>query len=324
MPVYTITHMTRYTYANPVIDCTNQLMLYPLADAQCTVHAHRLTISGDPVIETFVDYFGNRIGVFSLIKPHSELLIRSEVQVETRPVMLPDDQDAPASQWEMLEEFRDRAAFLDFCQSSAFGSSAEVLQTVSAITSRDKTPYQNAMLLMEFMYRNFAYMKGVTSIETELETIWGMMAGVCQDFAHMLLCLLRMTGIPARYVSGYICPKDTEMRGEGATHAWTEAWLPHYGWIGLDPTNNCIADEHHVRLATGRSFSDCTPVKGTYKGSGAHRLEVYVEIQYGAASVEDKPIRLPNFTYEAERHAPAPVQNSYRNFLEVQQRQQQQ
>ncbi|MBK9383194.1 MAG: enoyl-CoA hydratase/isomerase family protein [Chitinophagaceae bacterium] len=102
--------------------------------------------------------------------------------------------------------------------------------------------------------------------------------GVCQDFAHILLVMLRYVGIPARYVSGYICPKNHELRGEGATHAWVEAYIPFHGWMGFDPTNNCIVSDRHVKLAIGRSFTDCTPVKGTYKGSSEHKLEVSVVI----------------------------------------------
>ncbi len=88
---------------------------------------------------------------------------------------------------------------------------------------------------------------------------------------QILLAMLRLIDIPSRYVSGYICPNKNGMRGEGATHAWVEAYIPFYGWLGIDPTNNCIVNDTHVRLAIGRSFSDCSPVKGTYRGtSRAH------------------------------------------------------
>jgi len=128
--------------------------------------------------------------------------------------------------------------------------------------------------------------------------------------------------IPARYVSGYICPKDKEMRGEGATHAWVEAFIPNHGWLGLDPTNNCLVNDQHVRLAVGRNFMDCTPVKGTYKGSGEHTLEVSVEIKNGTAKKPNEKQVLPKFSYEAKN--PGEPINSYRYYLEVQQKQQQQ
>ena len=86
--------------------------------------------------------------------------------------------------------------------------------------------------------------------------------------------------IPARYVSGYICPNKSGMRGEGATHAWVEAYIPFYGWLGLDPTNNCVVNDAHVRLAVGKNFTDCSPVKGTYRGTSNHALEVAVSVSY--------------------------------------------
>src|SRR5207248_9977980 len=105
-------------------------------------------------------------------------------------------------------------------------------------------------------------------------------AGVCQDFADILMVMLRLLKIPARYVSGYRCTNSSTMRGEGATHAWAEAYIPDYGWLGIDPTNNCIANETHVRLAVGRNFSDCSPVKGVFKGASDHNLEVSVAVGY--------------------------------------------
>jgi transglutaminase-like putative cysteine protease len=127
-----------------------------------------------------------------------------------------------------------------------------------------------------------------------------------------------MVGIPARYVSGYICPKNHELRGEGATHAWVEAYIPFHGWIGLDPTNNCIAGDRHVRLAVGRHFTDCTPVKGTYKGSSAHTLEVSVTIENGQPVPATENLT-PVFTYQV--HNPGVPDNSYRRFMEMQQQQ---
>jgi transglutaminase-like putative cysteine protease len=95
-----------------------------------------------------------------------------------------------------------------------------------------------------------------------------------------MLELLRMIGIPSRYVSGYICPNKNGMRGEGATHAWVEAFVPNHGWIGIDPTNNVWATNNHVKLAVGRDFSDCTPAKGTFKGPARQSLSVYVSVGY--------------------------------------------
>ncbi len=322
MPSYKIRHITRYKYSSTVIDCTNQIKLYPIIDSLLEVRRHEIKISHHPAVEIFVDYFGNYTGVFSVIKPHRELLIESEAEVITKPVIFPADDMAPAEQWSHLERLKFDMSYMDFLTQENFISSNEVKEALGHMVSLDKTPLQNAILLSEYVYNNFTYQKGITSVETKTEEVWKLKAGVCQDFAHILLVFLRMFKIPSRYVSGYICPKDKEMRGEGATHAWAEANIPNYGWVGLDPTNNCIVNDQHVRLAVGRNFTDCTPVKGTYKGSGEHTLEVSVEIKNGSIKKDDEKQTLPKFSYEAKN--PGEPINSYRHYLEVQQRQQQQ
>ncbi|MDQ6845921.1 MAG: transglutaminase family protein [Bacteroidota bacterium] len=322
MPGYKIKHITRYSYNSPVIDCTNQIMLYPIIDSLLEVRNHEIKISSDPVVETFVDYFGNHIGVFSIIKPHTSLLIESISDVITKPINFPLDDVNAAEQWNLIKNLKYHTAYMDFLKPEVFTSSEEVKQILSDVISEEKTPLQNGILLSEYVYNNFTYQKGITSVETKTEDVWQLKAGVCQDFAHILLIFLRMFDIPSRYVSGYICPKDKEMRGEGATHAWVEAYIPNYGWLGLDPTNNCIVNDQHVRLATGRNFADCTPVKGTYKGSGEHTLEVSVEIKNGAAKKTFEKQNQPKFSYQAKN--PGDPINSYRYYLEVQQKQQQQ
>jgi len=322
MPLYTIKHLTRYTYAATVIDCSNQVMLYPFIDSNLEVRKHQLIISYNPVVEIFTDYFGNHVGIFSIVEPHNELLIESIAQVVTKPIGLPPDNLPAEDQWVFLKGLKDQVPYMDFLTTQTFPSFEEVKQTLNNIINYEQTPFQNALALTEYVYNEFNYQKGVTNIETEVEEIWKLKAGVCQDFAHILIVFLRMFDIPSRYVSGYICPKDKEMRGEGATHAWVEMFVPDYGWAGLDPTNNCVVDDQHVKLATGRNFYDCTPVKGTYKGSGEHTLEVSVEIKNGTPVRADKKPGLPSFTYEVKN--PGQPINSYRHFLEMQQKQQQQ
>ncbi len=323
MNSYTIKHTTRYSYDATVIDCANQVMLYPLVDAHLEVRKHEIKISGNPAIEVFVDYFGNQVGVFSVIKPHNELLIESTADVITKMVILPTDDISAPEQWEHLHSLKDTFPYLDFLSREYFTSIEEVKSIMESLMQTDQTPFQNAKIFTDYVYNTFAYKQGVTNVETEIEELWQLKAGVCQDFAHLLLVLLRMANIPGRYVSGYICPKDKEMRGTGATHAWVEAYIPWYGWIGLDPTNNCVVNDQHVRLAVGRNFTDCTPAKGTYKGSGHHTLEVSVEIENGNSVKKAEATGRPLFNY-TQKTKPAAKINSYRHYLEVQQQQQQQ
>ena len=320
MTSYHIKHITRYRYASPVIDCANQLMLYPIQDAQQVLKKHELHISHKPDLEEFVDYFGNRVGVFSVIMPITELVIESDVQIEVTPVVMPETNNSVQHQWEKLAELRDQFPYMDFMMLENFDFENEVTKVIGTLVNHSLPPFETAQLLSKYVYENFDYRKGVTTVETSPDEIWKLKAGVCQDFAHILLVMLRRVGIPARYVSGYICPKDQELRGEGATHAWVEVCIPFYGWIGLDPTNNCIANDRHVRLAIGRHFTDCTPVKGTYKGSSEHTLEVSVSIRNAHAEKSEEKITAPVFSYKTKN--PAPQTNSYRRYLEMQQQQQ--
>lgn len=317
MPEYRIKHITRYTYPSPVIDSANQVMLFPINDEQQEVKKHELIITHHPAVEIFTDYFGNKVGIFSVIKPHTELTIQSNIEVITKEVLLPGSDAVPETQWDNLVMIREQFPYMDFMLQENFEAHDEVATVVKSMMNETVSPFAAAQQMSAFVYNSFEYKKGITSVETQVDEIWRLKAGVCQDFAHILLVMLRLVGIPARYVSGYICPKNHELRGEGATHAWVEAYIPFYGWLGLDPTNNCIVSDRHVRLAIGRSFTDCTPVKGTYKGSSEHKLEVSVVINNSTLE-EEQPVT-PVFSYQVNN--PGISDNSYRRFMEMQQQQ---
>lgn len=324
MPFYKIKHLTRYAYAAPVIDCANQLMIYPLEDDRLTVQRQDVAISYDPEMAFFTDYFGNRVGVFTVIKPHTELVIESDVEVVTHAIQFPMDEEPAEVQWQHLASLRHDVGYMDFLTPEASALKDEIRNALSAEINGADKPLKNALVLSEYVYDHFSYEKGVTNVETPTEEIWRLRAGVCQDFAHMLLFMLRLVGIPARYVSGYVCPKEEGVRGAGATHAWVEAYIPFYGWLGLDPTNNCIVNDGHVRMAIGRNFSDCTPIKGTYKGIGAHTLTVSVHIENGEPAPEQPPLALEDPVYVQEVKEPIAPVNSYRKYVNWQQQQQQQ
>ncbi len=317
MPKYQIKHTTRYKYTSPVIDSANQIILFPISDEQQEVIMHELVISHQPLVEVFTDYFQNKIGIFSVIKPHTELSIQSFIEVITHEVKLPEEGPSADTQWAELGIKTEQFPYLDFMMLGNIDSEKDIKAVVDSLFTTGITPFTIAQNMSAYVYNNFEYKKGITSVETKVDEIWKIRAGVCQDFAHVLLVMLRMIGMPARYVSGYICPKDQELRGEGATHAWVEAYIPFHGWLGYDPTNNCIVSDRHVRLAVGRNFTDCTPVKGTYKGSSEHSLEVSVSIENG--DQKQTAIEPTVFTYHV--NTPSVKENSYRKFLEMQQQQ---
>ena len=172
---------------------------------------------------------------------------------------------------------RDR---LRLCYIDNIEKQNEIEKILREINIENKSIIEIAQQCNAYVFENFTYTKGITNIETTVDEILTLKKGVCQDFAHILLQLLRTAGIPSRYVSGYICPNESGFRGEGATHAWVEIYTPTQGWLGLDPTNNIWTMDNHVRLSVGRNFSDCTPIKGTFKGLARQTLSVCVSIGY--------------------------------------------
>jgi transglutaminase-like putative cysteine protease len=317
MSKFKIQHVTRYLYEDAVRDSANQIILYPIEDEYQEVLQHNIQVTGNPVIKVHTDYFGNQVGTFTYAHPHRELIIDSQLMVLTRTRVLPDDSTPAADQWQALRDLRWSLEYVDFLKQGELSTLPEIKAVVESQLAANSTPLQAARHFSEYIYTTFEYRKGITTVETTPDEIWELKSGVCQDFAHILLVMLRQLGIPARYVSGYICPNKNGMRGEGATHAWAEAYIPFYGWLGLDPTNNCVVNETHVRLAVGKSFLDCSPVKGTYRGTSNHTLDVTVTVAY-----EDGD----TFTQESMIKPPLSVltssyKNSFRSHQEMQQQQ---
>lgn len=326
MPVFKIKHITNYKYETPIRDSANQIILFPIKDEFQKVIQHDLNISNTPDVDIFLDYYGNEVGVFTQTEPHTQLKIYSKIYVETIAKPLPQDDIFLKEQWGMLDGIKNEVEFLDYLKQGQFESAELLLNASRDLRIAEDTPYKLALKFCNYVFVNFDYIKGVTTVDSTIEEIIGIKAGVCQDFAHLLTTMLRFAGIPARYVSGYICPNKDGMRGEGATHAWAEAYLPDYGWLGFDPTNNCIANEKHVRLAVGRDFSDCSPVKGVYKGGLSHVLEVNVSVGYGEDDddFETETYFQPKEVNYSKPSVNMPVKNSYQRYMDAISEQQQQ
>ena len=322
MPEFKIKHLTKYTYESPVRDSVNHIILYPKQDDFQQLKQHRLKISGNPIVDTFTDYYGNQIGFFSYTEPHQELEICSELTVSTNAKPQPLETMFSELQWNELQSLRYQVPYIDYLKWEAFDGLRELRGLASDYREGCSTPYATALKFCNYVFEAFKYIQGVTTVQTKLDEIWSLKAGVCQDFAHILCQMLRMEYIPARYVSGYICPNKNGVRGEGATHAWVEAYIPSYGWLGLDPTNNCIASETYVRLAFGRSFNDCSPVKGVYKGASDHRLTVQVIVSYDNGNTDLAEPVLANAIEPALNTQS--MGNSYRRHQELLQQIQQQ
>jgi transglutaminase-like putative cysteine protease len=310
MPVFQIQHITKYTYNRPVKESVNQLRIYPIASEQQEILQQEVNITSDPEMFFFLDYWGNRCADFSLMAAHTSLVIDSRVVIRT---IGQDSITVVDSTREDLRPYIEKDfQLLELARPEEIQSSDAIREILALLDCEQKTVMQIVEACSSHIFNSFQYIKGITNIETTVDEILEHRSGVCQDFAHVLLQLLRSLRIPSRYVSGYICPNKNGMRGEGATHAWVEAWIPQLGWTGIDPTNNVWATTHHVKLAVGRNFNDCTPVKGTFKGLARQTLSVYVSVGYEDGQVfeelNDVQMLVTEAAIEAERLVQEAVQ----------------
>lgn len=279
MPVFNIHHITKYEYDRPVKESVNEIRIYPFASNDQEVLYHEIFVTDHPEILLVNDYWGNRTGMFNLITGHKELVIESKLIIRTLSAEKKEIKSKAVLD-DLKKQLQDDLMLLEL----ASAREIELKKEINAIIKEFVIPGMTVAAIVEkcneYIYKNFKYIKGITTIETTIKEILKHRSGVCQDFAHVMLEILRTLGIPSRYVSGYICPNKNGMRGEGATHAWVEAWIPGEGWIGIDPTNNVWVTNNHIKLAIGRNFNDCSPIKGTFKGPARQSLSVYVSVSY--------------------------------------------
>jgi transglutaminase-like putative cysteine protease len=279
MPIFKIHHVTRYDYDRPVKESINEIRIYPYQCPEQEMLEHDLVISGQPDILAFNDYWCNKTGIFNVMPLHKELVIESRLVVRTT---LPSQLriNFHAGWGDLAQEVKKNMMLVELSTPDVIKSHKKIAEIVTLMAQGGRSVPAAVEFCNEYIYKYFKYIKGITNIETTVDEILHHKSGVCQDFAHLMLQVLRTARIPARYVSGYICPNKNGMRGEGATHAWVEAWLPGYGWAGIDPTNNVWVTNNHIKLAVGRNFNDCSPVKGAFKGPARQKLSIYVSVGY--------------------------------------------
>ncbi len=279
MPVFKIHHITKYEYDRPVKESVNEIKLYPYSSGQQETLRHDLVITANPQVFQYADYWGNNSGVFNIIDPHKELQIESTFVVRTirnKVESIPFD----SYRVDLRAVMEKSLAMQELSAPPQVKNSVAMDELVARVFDPGKSIAQTILECSETVYNTFQYHKGITNVETTVDELLRQKAGVCQDFAHMTLALLRTLGIPCRYTSGYVCPNKKGLRGEGATHAWVEAFIPGFGWAGIDPTNNVWVTDKHIKLAVGRYFPECSPVKGTFKGPARESLSVYVSVGY--------------------------------------------
>ncbi len=292
-----VTHETRYGYSAPVSLAHHLAHLQPLQDEHQRLLSFDLNIEPPPAqSRDSVDVLGNAVRHFSLAQPHHNLCVRAVSRLRVAP-RFADLRPESSPSWDALAaslRYVAQAPFepvVEFALPSPFVPRLPALRAYGDGLFRSGRPIAGlAIELMQRIHADFRYESDSTNIDTPLATVLQEKRGVCQDFAHLMAGVLRMRGVPARYVSGYLLTRAPEggavMQGADASHAWVQVWCPGTpgvpnsgpgaGWLDLDPTNDVLPGSGHVRVAVGRDFGDVTPLRGVIRGGGQPRLSVGV------------------------------------------------
>ena len=278
---YSIRHLTRFAYKASVSESQMEVRMHPRTEGGQRCLSFDLTVMPRTRWNSYRDYLGNSVHHFDVPGKHRELKIVAESLVEIEPPEeLPNGLDASA--WDELDAQVAAGDYWEMLMPSQFAQPTEMLLqlTESLEVRRRDDPLTFLRELNTAIYGWFAYVPKATRVDSPIDHAIEARQGVCQDFAHIMIALARHVKIPCRYVSGYVYrrSKDHDRSPESATHAWVEALLPGYGWVGFDPTNNLIAGERHIRTAIGRDYADVPPTKGIFKGDAASQLTVSVRV----------------------------------------------
>jgi transglutaminase-like putative cysteine protease len=286
---YSIHHLTKFRYTVPVSESIFELRMQPRSEGAQHCLNFKLHVTPRSNVFSYRDYLGNIVHHFDVPGQHRQLIITAEALVDVQPTAhLPealgpgawDDLGrdiAGIDLWEMLtpsQFVRTTPALVAFSEEMGVGSGP---------SNRDRDPLQTILELNSALHGSLDYVPKSTRVDSPIDEALSNRKGVCQDFAHIMLALARQRGIPARYVSGYLFHRNEDQSTGGATHAWVEVWMPRLGWIGIDPTNNVLAGERHVRTAVGRDYADVPPSRGVFKGDADGELTVAVRVSLSDA-----------------------------------------
>ncbi|PSJ47514.1 transglutaminase [Zobellella endophytica] len=283
---YQLRHTTRYDYSAEVALSHNEARLLPRELSWQRVEQTDTVIHPTPVrLRERRDFFGNRVGYFSIQELHDSLEVTTTSRITTSPRPLPDN-DYFITWEQAIECLRQGTECLDarlFMLDSDFVSADPALADYARASFTPGRSLVDAIYALNLqIFNEFTYDPEHTTIATPILDVLASRRGVCQDFAHLAIGCLRSLGLAARYVSGYMetlpPPGQPRLQGADATHAWLAVFIPGWGWLEIDPTNGCLPDERYIILGWGRDFSDVTPLKGVMTGGGNDRLTVAVDV----------------------------------------------
>lgn len=277
-------YVTHFRYAAQVWESHNSLRACPMDGDGQRLLEYRLSIVPEVPVFTYTDNWGTRVDIFDVPQPHTELVVTAEADVDTTAPALPmsgpfagtADMSYIEGNWLYLQPTR-HTRWTEDLRSAARGTMGASTDVVEIVNSVDHT-----------VRTNIEYRSGATEIGFDPARIWSESVGVCQDFAHLTIAMLRSVGIAARYVSGYFYASDPTDGATSdteeivvATHAWVEIAVPGWGWWAIDPTNGSPVGERHIKIGHGRDYDDVTPLRGVYYGESEHDLAAEVTMSTG-------------------------------------------
>jgi transglutaminase-like putative cysteine protease len=279
---YSIRHLTKFLYSNPVSESMMETRMHPRSDQNQRCLSFLLSVSPRCRVFSYRDHLANQVHHFDIPGQHSQLVIVAESLVEVQPAAPIPAALAPEA-WQDLDEMVEQGDYWEMLLPSEFTAPTPSLDALAEefdVRRRDD-PLSVLHQLNEQIYNHFEYVPKSTKADSPIDLALLTHAGVCQDFAHIMITLVRSKlRIPCRYVSGYLFhgQGDHDRSATSATHAWIEALVPEIGWVGFDPTNNLVAGDRHIRTAIGRDYSDVPPTHGIFRGRADSELSVAVRV----------------------------------------------
>jgi transglutaminase-like putative cysteine protease len=315
-----IEHRLRFRYSDFIHESQLELRVQPRATETQTLHEFSIAVGPPSRPFRYFDWNGNPVHYFGVTSFHDRIDVDARSIVETRPSReeLPS-LSAPPQAPSQLGELRD---FMGFGGPVIRSKRLEDMEAI--MTTRADAPVVDQLRESGAdIYERFRYQSGITDAHSTTEDLFDGGVGVCQDFAHLHLALLRLRGIPCRYVSGYIPVAEGR---DAQSHAWIEAYTADHGWLGFDATHNRMPDAQYVTVAWGRSYGDVPPNRGIFRGDASESLETEVSVYEVQARSEApsfhedvRSLDVPVFRDLPSRDAPQGVEDA-----DPQQQQQQQ
>lgn len=278
---YKIRHTTRFRYSDLITESITEVRMQPRSSEAQRCIDFKLSVRPFATTSSYHDYLGNLIHHFDIPGAHRDLMIvaESEVQMLLRPP-LPDA--LSVHDWSLIDALASQGEHWEMATASERTETTALLDRLAEelnVVRRDD-PLSLLCELNTSIYHSFSYDAYSTRVDSPIDQALRKRRGVCQDYTHIMLALLRnYLRIPCRYVSGYLYHRRADRSAAGATHAWLEALLPHVGWVGFDPTNNVLAGERHIQVGVGRDYHDVPPTRGVFKGNAGSELSVSVHVR---------------------------------------------